>query len=101
MISGHFAVDMAKSNFGAPKRERRAFPTPSLLSPPEAGISQGNARRSQSAGQAEVLLVSDRASSGFVTRPAEPQLTCGANIPAIGDAYRLPAVKDVQTVAAH
>ena len=72
---------MTKLTYWPPKRERRAYPNP-VFSPPQEPGYQGNARRSQSAGQAEVSLVSGKANS------------------VIGGS-RLPAVKRVQMVAAH
>ena len=62
-MTGHFVVDMTKLTFWPPKRERRAYLNP-VFSPPRSWVTQGNARRSQSAGQAEVLLVSGKTSSG-------------------------------------
>ena len=67
-MSGHFVVDMTKLTFWPPKRERRAYPNP-VFSPPQELGYQGNARRSQSAGQAEVLLVSGKANSGDWRQP--------------------------------
>jgi hypothetical protein len=62
-MTGHFVVDMTKLTFWPPKRERRAYLNP-VFSPPQKLGCQRNARRSQSAGHAEVLHVSGKASSG-------------------------------------
>lgn len=89
-MSGHFVVDMAKLNLRPSGWSASAvrFQTQSSL-PPRSWVIPGNARRSQSAGQAEVLLVNGKAGSGLVVRPAEPlRLTCGRDNPAIGNASR-------------